>query len=507
MLSRRDFIRTGAVAAGTLSFNPAFLRGAFARQAQPGPSPYGPLGPADANGIRLPAGFRSRLIARHSEPVLPSAYVLPTLPDGAAIYPQDDGGWIMAVNSEAPFRGQGGASAIRFDKDGAVVDAYSILTGTQTNCSGGRTPWDTWLSCEEHEQGRVWECDIYGVKPAVELPAMGTRSHEAACVDPIGKRVYLTEDEGDSGFYRFTPDSYPDLRTGLLEVAVVDPNGLVAWKRIYDPDATTVRNRKQIPEMTKFRRGEGLFFDYPFAYVTTSSDAKVHAYNVVTETIEVLWWGDGVKEDSPAVDIDQMTYSTGGEIFVCEDEGELRIAVMSADGRHMAPFLQLVGEQHQRWPEFGNETTGVVFDPSGSRMYFSAQRTYGLGAIYEVTGPFRRERVDVREPTLRVEAPVVARVGAVTGRGLPVSLLADEACTVTVLIRVPGRAGFRVARKRVRLEAGRRVRLRVRAGEKAARRLRRRRRGAAAELVVRAVDERGQARSIVRALRLRPRKR
>ena len=28
MLKRRDFIRSGAVAAGTLAFNPAFLRGA-----------------------------------------------------------------------------------------------------------------------------------------------------------------------------------------------------------------------------------------------------------------------------------------------------------------------------------------------------------------------------------------------------------------------------------------------------------------------------------------------
>ena len=38
----------------------------------------------------------------------------------------------------------------------------------------------------------------------------------------------------------------------------------------------------------------------------------------------------------------------------------------------------------------------MVFDPSGTRMYFSSQRAFpkskllpGPGAIYEVTGPFR----------------------------------------------------------------------------------------------------------------------
>ena len=214
------------------------------------------------------------------------------VPDGQATYAMEDGGWILTSNSEVPFPGQGGAGAIRFDKDGNVVDAYRILEGTQTNCSGGKTPWETWLSCEEHDAGHTWECDIYGKKPAVELPALGTFSHEAACVDPIGKRVYQTEDEGDSGFYRFTPDAYPDLTKGLLEVAIVGKHGVVTWEPVPDPDATSAPTRKQVPNMTQFKRGEGLFYEYPFVYVTTTSDATIHAYNIVTETIEVLWSGE-----------------------------------------------------------------------------------------------------------------------------------------------------------------------------------------------------------------------
>ena len=501
MLNRRGFIRAGAIAAGSLSFNPAFLRGAFARQARPGPSPYGELGAPDANGIRLPSGFQSRLIGQGNLPVTDTVFPMPVFPDGTATYAQPDGGWILAVNSEHPLPGQGGAFAIRFDKDAQVLDAYRILDGTQSNCSGGETPWDTWLSCEEHDQGHTWECDIFGQKPAVELPALGTFSHEAACVDPIGKHVYQTEDEGDSGFYRFTPDSYPDLTKGLLEVAVVDPNGLVTWKEVPDPSAATAPTRKQVPDMTQFKRGEGLFFEHPFAFITTTSDSKIHAYNVITETLEVLWAGDAIEGPSPAFEVDQMTYSQGGEIFVCEDQGLLRISLLSADGRVAAPFLQLDGQQHSAAPEFGNETTGVVFDPSGTRMYFAAQRSMGFGGLYEITGPFRRNRTDLREPTLRVEAPEKATFGRLKKRGIAVEMVSDEPCTVTATLRVPGKRPITVARKRVEAEAGKRRTLRLKATTRAAERLNGRR-SAAAELVVKAVDESGNRRTVARSLAL-----
>ena len=157
--------------------------------------------------------------------------------------------------------------------------------------------------------------------------------------------------------------------------------------------------------MTQFKRGEGLFFEYPFAFITTTSDSRIHAYNVDHRDDGGPLGRRRIEGPSPAFDVDQLTHSQGGEIFVCEDQGLLRISILSADGRVIAPFLQLDGSQHAPAPEFGNETTGVVFDPSGTRMYFSAQRSYGFGALYEITGPFRRDKTDLREPTLRVEAP------------------------------------------------------------------------------------------------------
>jgi secreted PhoX family phosphatase len=252
MIRRREFLRASVVGAGALAFGPAFWREALAAPATRGRSPYGPLQGADANGIRLPEGFSSRLIAMGGLPVGTTGYTWHIFSDGQATYRTRNGGFILVSNSENPPDvgvdspdSFGGASAIRFGRDGSIEDAYRILSGTRVNCAGGATPWGTWLSCEEHTRGQVWECDPRGKDEAVPRPAMGVFEHEAVAVDPHGRRVYLTEDNAAGGFYRFTPDDYPDLSSGKLAVARLRKDRSVEWVRVPDPSAATTPTRER----------------------------------------------------------------------------------------------------------------------------------------------------------------------------------------------------------------------------------------------------------------------
>ena len=391
--TRREFIGVGVGGVAAVALGAAFWEDVFGSVAQSSRRPadgYGPRRAPDELGIRLPEGFRSRLVARGGEQVPGTGYRWHEASDGMATFPTDDGGWILVSNAEAP---EGGASAIRFSRGGEVAAAYGILDGTTQNCSGGGTPWGTWLSCEEIEGGRVWECDPTGRRQAKPLPAMGIFKHEAAAVDPRGRRVYLTEDLIDGCFYRFTPARWPQLEEGLLEVALVGRGGRVRWREVPDPSAAGTRIRDQVPGSTRFKRAEGIWHDEGVVYVATTGDSRIHSYDIRAERVEVAYDGFASRE-APLIRVDQLTANRAGEVFVCEDLAteEIDLGLIDTKGR-VSRFLSVTGVEHDR-----SEITGVTFDPSGSRMYFASQRAGGEeglpgpGAVYEVSGPFRGRR-------------------------------------------------------------------------------------------------------------------
>ena len=388
-VTRRELLRSGAVVAGAFVIAPAFVREALALPAVAGPSPYGDLGAPDANGLMLPPGFTSRRIAVGEQPVGSSGYTLPRYPDGQATFKTHDGGWILVTNSESPAGVGGGTSATRFASDGTVTNAYRILGGTSSNCAGGPTPWGTWLSGEELNSGMIWECDPAGNVAARPRPALGLFPHEAAAVDRVGQRIYLTEDNPAGGFYRFTPNAYPDLSAGSLEVAQLALDLSVTWHPVPDPTTaqTGIPTRQQVPAMTQFNGGEGLWYASGVVYFTTKGDKKVWAYTPGSQTIEVLY--DAALAPLASLDaVDNVTVSAAGDVLVCEDGGNLEVGIISTD-RFVAPLLRFTGAQHAV-----SELCGVVFNPAGTRMYVTSQRaeiTPGaqLGAVYEISGPFR----------------------------------------------------------------------------------------------------------------------
>lgn len=538
-LTRRDALRAGAGAAGGLAFAGGLLGNAIEAMGAPariGAGPYGPLGAPDANGIRLPAGFTSKVIARTGTNIGPRPYRFHPLPDAMGAFKTDDGGFILTSNSEAPFvpgfqdgAYEIGTAAIRFDKDFNVTDAYPILKETMINCAGGVTPWGTWLSCEEIEDGKVFECDPFDGKPwtvdgvkvnQIERPAMGVFKHEACCIDPIGKQAYLTEDLSDGCLYRFTPKEYPDLSEGRLDVAVVQEDGKVNWVELPDPlNEGPTSTRRQVADATRFRRGEGMWYDEGTVYFATTQDDRVYAYHPASQYLEVLYDGVALGDDAPLNDTDNVTVSPiSGDLYVCEDAGDLQVCIISAEGE-AAAFAQVSAEAH------GNsELTGPVFDPSGSRLYFTSQRakypgeTAAAGIVWEISGPFRKTRKDPvgpedrKKPLLKVRTLGKPTLKGLLKKGQPFMLeVRDDSMPVEIeakligpVKRARGRGSRQVTlgRKRFKVTKGGNKRLQMKVNKGYVKRLRKRN-VAQARLVVTATDAAGNRTRVVKPVSFR----
>ncbi|MEE8433981.1 MAG: alkaline phosphatase PhoX [bacterium] len=388
MLRWAGVLTGGALAGGVLTGGVLTLLAAPRLQAKK--SIVTLLEPPDGHGLRLWPGLRARVVARSGEfPPGTSGYRWHEAPDGGAVFPAPDGdgdsakggGWVYVSNSESR-RGKAGAGALRFDAGGNLVSAYPILTGTERNCAGGATPWGTWLSCEEHSRGRVWECDPFGQNPAVARPALGVFAHEAAAVDPVRGEVYLTEDIPDGLLYRFTPTRRGDLSQGRLEGAFVKRGSMeVRWIPVPDPLAKTRPTRRQLSRGTIFNRSEGIVHYQGRIVFATTGDHRLWSYDIAARKISVLY--DARRHPNPPVTSpDNLAVSRGGTLLIAEDGGELKIVARTPEGV-FRPIVQLAG--HPR-----SEPAGQALDPSGTRLYFSSQRgaagRRSQGITYEISG-------------------------------------------------------------------------------------------------------------------------
>jgi len=153
-------------------------------------------------------------------------------PEGLAIHvrnhelDRNDGPMVDALRVR-PYdtRTAGGTTTLWVDPERRLVKSFASLSDTLRNCAGGRTPWGSWLSCEETvfapgpvspvdagldpdvgvPHGYIFEVDSRSENLADPMPlkAMGRFRHEAVAVDPETGFAYLSEDLRDGLLYRF----------------------------------------------------------------------------------------------------------------------------------------------------------------------------------------------------------------------------------------------------------------------------------------------------------------
>ncbi|MET0362889.1 MAG: PhoX family phosphatase [Sphingobium sp.] len=140
----------------------------------------------------------------------------------------------------------------------AAGSLSATIKGTLNNCSSGRTPWDTYLTCEEtsnnyldptqpnNNYGWVVELDPYGdLAPATKRTAMGRFSHEnVAFMTDADNRVafYMGDDSTPGCIYKFIPDTAFSttnraantnlLDYGTLYVAKFNADGSGEWRAL-----------------------------------------------------------------------------------------------------------------------------------------------------------------------------------------------------------------------------------------------------------------------------------
>lgn len=475
--SRRTFLRNLFYSAGSVS-TASWLTacgGSSSSSSGGGSSPnfvsrfntIGPLQEPNDDGIRLPAGFTSRQVAVFGEapvPDLDPLFLWHSDPDGGGCFRTEDGGWIYVSNSEARdlttvisvdptglFRPNldrdtaqflppgfgGGVSALRFDALGNLVDAYPCQRGTTTNCSGGATPWGTWINGEEIWDGKMFECSpLRDGGEAVELPRFGRKAHEMVAIDAEGRAIYHTEDidEETDRFYRTVwevadwpvANQRPDMDAGKLQVLFV-PAGIEAaragptpyqWVDAIDDGTPQPATVDQV-DGTIFGGNEGVWYLDGIVFFSTKSDDNIWAIDTLGGTIESIYNPDNGVAGSPFDDaeepltgVDNIAMTLDGEMLVVEDGGFMRCMVLLPD-RRTIPLLQLPGD-----PSL-TEVTGIAIAPSGDRFYVSGQRSRPLGIFPPELEPGSPIPTRVAGVTYEITMPFTVSVDPPLARPLP----------------------------------------------------------------------------------------
>lgn len=468
--SRRQFMQqAAAVSAGFLGFQSLSgqaLAGIFTKtEAVEG---YGPLIEDPYGAIDLPEGFTYRAISQTGQR-MDDGLLVPALPDGMAAFPGPNGKIILIRNHEcgygSPRQGAfgwtnelltkahkthlydpgfsrtpslGGTSTLVYDpKTMTIEKQFLSLGGTQRNCAGGPTPWNTWVTCEETDNVKASDdCEFdhgynfevpatteIGMIEPVALKAMGRFRHEAIAVDPKSGIVFQTEDRDDGALYRFIPKKPGKLHKGgklqalvmsdelsrdtrnwketTTETDLIQPGKAfnVHWVDIENVESPEddLRHQAFNKNAARFARGEGMWYGNGGIYFacTTGGPNKLGQIWKYTPS---PYEGHAEEKDMPGrlelfiepndhslcQNADNITIAPWGDLIICEDgPGTDRLIGITPQGH-----AYLLAENKVS----NGELCGCCFSPDGQTLFFNMQAE---GLTVAMTGPWHTRRTHV----------------------------------------------------------------------------------------------------------------
>ena len=438
-MNRRSFLQmtgmafTAVSASGCVTRPPLLADAPYTRAIG-----HGALVP-DAEGLLdLPEGFSYRVLSSLGDVMSDGARV-PDKADGMGCFDLGDGRLALVRNHELVSTDEsGGAFALGFGaKDGVFVpggtthvvldrdslevsDQFRSLGGTIRNCSGGITPWGSWLTCEESVTGpgqkygeglnknHGWVFEVpaaqTGLVEPVPLTAMGRFNHEAACVDPDTGYVYLTEDREDSVLYRFVPsepgnlsrggrlqamkvEGFTDLRNWTDKSVAVGTASRVSWVDLEGVEAPEddLRYQAAAKGASLIARGEGIHMGEGEAFICSTSGGSAGLGQIFKLSLSASGDEDRLELFFESVSHhqfnfgDNLTVAPNGHLVVCEDQYTANVdnhlRGITADG-YAYPIARL---------NLQTELAGACFSPDGKTLFVNV---YAPTKTLAITGPW-----------------------------------------------------------------------------------------------------------------------